>query len=164
MKYEWLILGKNLTKNQIKSADCLCYKFETGFVFSLLTANSSFANIQSMIWFLYFFQQRELSTFYLLFCAILYYTKRCRLFKINNQHFVLISAKNKNSNLHTFVVPFQKWSDYFSHNAPISLFIEASLISKVRKFMVVLPAVLEDMSIFWDHSRSVSVTLKLSEF
>ena len=50
--------------------------------------------------------------------------------------------------MYTVVFPFQKWSDYFSHNAPISLFIEASLISKVRKFMVVLPAVLEDMSIF----------------
>ena len=86
--------------------------------FHQLTANSSCANIQSMIWFLYFFQQRELSIFYLLFCAILCCTKRCQLLKINKQHFVLISAKNKNLNLHTFVVPFQKWSEYFSPNAP----------------------------------------------
>ena len=50
----------------------------------LIAANSSCANIQSMIKFLYFFQQRELSIFYLLFCAILHYTKRCQLFKINN--------------------------------------------------------------------------------
>ena len=69
----------------------------------LIAANSSCANIQSMIKFLYFFQQRELSIFYLLFCA-----------------------KCKNSNLHTFVAPFRKLSDYFSPNAPISLFIVTS--------------------------------------
>ena len=78
----------------------------------LIAANSSCANIQSMIKFLYFFQQRELSIFYLLFCA-----------------------KCENSNLHTFVAPFRKLSDYFSPNAPISLFIVTPAIPAVVVWM-----------------------------
>ena len=86
--------------------------------FHLLAAYSSCAITK--VWFAFYFsQERELSIFYLLFYAILCCTKRCKLFKINKQHFVLISAKNKDLNLHTFVVPFQKWSEYFSPNAPI---------------------------------------------
>ena len=86
--------------------------------FHLLAAYSSCAITK--VWFAFYFsQERELSIFYLLFYAILCCTKRCKLFKINKQHFVLISAKNKDLNLHTCVVPFQKWSEYFSPNAPI---------------------------------------------